>query len=188
MSTCDRQLCLFLTGICVFADRFHVQTAYDGNKVPEIDPEAAQEPAEQGAQATVRPVLDSAFDRSDSDQNDRTVPDVPSADYPTLRRGSTGDAVKQLQMLLMLKGYDCGATGADGVFGKNTEAAVRKFQWDNGLAVDGICGPKTYAALEGASAQQLYTVHVPLLPLYKAEALVKTYSGAYMTKDRSDNG
>ena len=28
MSTCDRQLCLSLTAICVFADRFHVQTAY----------------------------------------------------------------------------------------------------------------------------------------------------------------
>ena len=152
---------------------------YEGNKKTETDPVSA----EQGAQATVRPVLDSASARSESGRNDRTVLNVPFADYPTLRRGSTGDAVKQLQAALMMKGYDCGTTGADGVFGKNTEAAVRKFQWDNGLTVDGICGPRTYAALEDASAQQLYTVHIPLLSLFKAEALMKTYSGAYMTKE-----
>jgi putative chitinase len=56
-----------------------------------------------------------------------------------LRRGSTGDAVKQMQQKL-------GIT-ADGNFGPRTEAAVRAWQAANGLTADGIVGPKTLAAL-----------------------------------------
>ena len=59
----------------------------------------------------------------------------------TLRRGSTGDAVKQMQQKLGIP--------ADGDFGPGTEAAVRKWQEANGLVADGIVGPKTLAALMG---------------------------------------
>jgi putative chitinase len=59
----------------------------------------------------------------------------------TLRRGSTGEAVKQMQQKL-------GIT-ADGNFGPGTEAAVRKWQAANGLTADGIVGPRTLAALMG---------------------------------------
>ena len=75
--------------------------------------------------------------------------DVSSA-KPTLRKGSKGEAVKDLQTMLLKLGYDLGPCGIDGDFGKCTDAAVRKFQKDQGLAVDGICGPKTQAALEKA--------------------------------------
>ena len=61
------------------------------------------------------------------------------------RVGSKGDAVRQLQEWLNQLGYDCGK--ADGVYGTKTEAAVRRFQGDNGLAADGIAGDKTQAAL-----------------------------------------
>jgi len=44
-------------------------------------------------------------------------------------------------------GYSCGDNGADGVFGSGTRAAVRAFQRDHGLTVDGIAGRKTWAAL-----------------------------------------
>jgi hypothetical protein len=108
---------------------------------------------------------------------------APSTDQPTLRKGSTGEAVKALQSALIQKGYDCGASGADGIFGKNTEAALVRFQRDHGLAADGICGPLTYAALEEKTETQLYTVHIPMLHLYKAEALVNAYSGAWMSKE-----
>ncbi|MCM3182020.1 peptidoglycan-binding protein [Priestia megaterium] len=37
--------------------------------------------------------------------------------------------------------------GTDGIFGANTEAAVRNFQKDNKLAVDGIAGPNTLTAI-----------------------------------------
>ena len=110
---------------------------------------------------------------------------VPVSDNPTLRRGSKGDAVVRLQTSLVNLGYDIGSCGVDGDYGRATEAAVKAFQRDHGLAADGICGPLTYAALEDNPSQQLYTVHVPMLPLYKAEALVAAYSGAYMTKEGS---
>ncbi|SRR6266478_3392148 len=58
----------------------------------------------------------------------------------TLRRGKSGDDVKQLQTKL---GVD-----ADGKFGPKTEAAVRVFQRNHGLVPDGIVGPKTWAALD----------------------------------------
>lgn len=63
----------------------------------------------------------------------------------SLRRGSTGQLVTQVQTKLKRWGYYTGAV--DGIFGKSTEAAVRAFQRKNGLTVDGIVGPRTAAAL-----------------------------------------
>ena len=66
-----------------------------------------------------------------------------------LRKGSKGEAVRKMQTVLLQLGYDLGPCGVDGDFGKCTEAAVKRFQRDRGLETDGICGPKTYAALYG---------------------------------------
>jgi len=66
----------------------------------------------------------------------------------TLRRGSRGDEVSELQEMLSTLGYDCGKT--DGVYGEKTEAAVRAFQLEEELEVDGIAGPKTRTALQAA--------------------------------------
>lgn len=64
---------------------------------------------------------------------------------PTLRRGSQGDDVADLQMLLNSKfGYDL---GIDGNFGKATENAVKDFQAKHGLTADGVVGAKTWKAL-----------------------------------------
>lgn len=60
----------------------------------------------------------------------------------TIKKGSKGAAVKQLQELLKIT--------ADGLFGNNTETAVKEFQRKNGLAVDGIVGAKTWAALSSS--------------------------------------
>jgi peptidoglycan hydrolase-like protein with peptidoglycan-binding domain len=65
----------------------------------------------------------------------------------TLRNGSTGVNVKSLQNALITAGYDVGAAGADGIYGNATAAAVRKYQQDNGLAVDGIAGKDTLGLL-----------------------------------------
>ena len=73
--------------------------------------------------------------------------DIGGNDKPMLRKGSKGTAVKELQEILLGLGYDLGPCGADGIFGRCTDAAVRKFQRDRGLAVDGIAGPKTYGEL-----------------------------------------
>ena len=65
---------------------------------------------------------------------------------PTLRRGSRGAAVLDLQG--RLNGRGAGLT-ADGVFGSATLGAVRSVQRGAGLAPDGVVGPKTWAALDG---------------------------------------
>ena len=60
-----------------------------------------------------------------------------------LKKGSKGNAVKEVQKALGLK--------ADGVFGAYTEAAVKKYQKSKGLVADGIVGPKTFEKLVGNS-------------------------------------
>jgi peptidoglycan hydrolase-like protein with peptidoglycan-binding domain len=64
---------------------------------------------------------------------------------PVLRRGSKGPDVRRLQQALVNLGFDPGSV--DGDFGPRTEKAVRGYQTSRGLAVDGIVGPKTWAAL-----------------------------------------
>ena len=59
-----------------------------------------------------------------------------------------GSDVVIIQRILVSKGYDIGSYGVDGKFGKNTETAVKKFQAEHGLKVDGIVGVKTWAMLE----------------------------------------
>lgn len=69
--------------------------------------------------------------------------------YPNLKRGSTGPAVKSMQILLMGYGYSCGSAGADGLYGPATEAAVKSYQKATGKTVDGIAGPDTLSGLYG---------------------------------------
>lgn len=64
-----------------------------------------------------------------------------------LKKGAKGAQVKTMQRLLIAEGYGMGKYGADGSFGSATDAALRKFQKDNGLAVDGSCGAKTWTKL-----------------------------------------
>ena len=60
-----------------------------------------------------------------------------------------GDDVKAVQTALIAHKYNCGATGVDGIFGKNTAYAVRCFQAANRLVVDGKAGRYTVTALGG---------------------------------------
>ena len=62
-----------------------------------------------------------------------------------VKQGSKGSEVSKLQKLLTAKGYGVGAV--DGIFGVKTLEAVKAFQADYGLKVDGIVGTKTWAAL-----------------------------------------
>lgn len=66
---------------------------------------------------------------------------ITDAVTQALRRGSKGDLVKKLQAKLGLT--------ADGDFGSGTEAALKKWQTANGLAADGVAGPKTLTKLLG---------------------------------------
>jgi putative chitinase len=71
-------------------------------------------------------------------------PAKKSEAMPVLHRGSTGDAVVELQKRLR-KFFPLLAV--DGDFGPATELAVSRFQADNKLAVDGIVGGETWGAL-----------------------------------------
>lgn len=68
--------------------------------------------------------------------------------YPTLRKGSKGGYVKEMQTLLNYS--SCGAhLQIDGCFGPLSEIALIAFQKMRGLKADGICGPVSWAALKG---------------------------------------
>ena len=63
----------------------------------------------------------------------------------SVKNGDSGSGVEQIQRALNAYGYKL---GVDGKFGNVTETAVRDFQKKNGLGVDGIVGPKTWAKLQ----------------------------------------
>lgn len=67
--------------------------------------------------------------------------------YP-IRRCDEGYAVSIIQTSLVSFGY---VVDVDGHFGPGTEVAVRGFQSESGLEVDGLVGPATWAALTGGS-------------------------------------
>jgi hypothetical protein len=84
-----------------------------------------------------------------------TKTEVCTVEVNVLRKGASGDNVKAMQLLLIGYGYKMqnnGKTyGADGSFGTATDNAVRAFQKNNSLDVDGICGPNTWNKLLGVS-------------------------------------
>ena len=64
--------------------------------------------------------------------------------WPVVKSGSGEHPTKTLQHLLRARGQ---SVAVDGVFGPNTTAAVKAFQTSRGLTADGIVGPVTWAAL-----------------------------------------
>lgn len=89
--------------------------------------------------------------------------EIDSSNDSTLRKGDKGEAVKELQNLLIAAGYNIGTSGAkkngvDGDFGEKTLEAVKAFQKANGLEVDGVVGEKTLNALKGLQAVKMVVV------------------------------
>src|SRR3954454_14975083 len=64
--------------------------------------------------------------------------------WPIVRRGAQNHPVRTLQQLLRARGQ---GVAVDGVFGPATETAVRAFQQQRHLALDGVVGTLTWAAL-----------------------------------------
>lgn len=71
----------------------------------------------------------------------------PGDGRPVLHRGSTGDAVGDLQRLLRKLGY---ILAIDEDFGPTTDYVVRQFQATHSLIADGVVGPMTWKAIEAA--------------------------------------
>jgi hypothetical protein len=114
----------------------------------------------------------------------------------TVKLGSKGPDVTLLQQKLNLLGAKI---GVDGDFGPKTHDAVIGFQKAHGLAVDGIVGPNTWAALDAAVAA-LDPANPPtaptqppprgyLVPLTAAQRLARAqYLVAQLTIDKLDPG
>jgi N-acetylmuramoyl-L-alanine amidase len=93
------------------------------------------------------------------------------------KKGSSGSVVTQIQQKLSQWGYYSGTV--DGVYGSQTEKAVRQFQRKNGLTVDGVAGKQTLAAMgisDTASTGQSNDAAL-LARLISAEARGEPYSG-----------
>ena len=109
---------------------------------------------------------------------------------PTIRRGNKGADVIECQTMLTRLGYDIGSCGIDGDFGRGTEKAVREFQSDHKLVVDGVVGPMTWDALDKAIAdldekpsEKHYTVIIRGLDKAQAEAFANNYPGAEIVEE-----
>ena len=96
--------------------------------------------------------------------------------------GSRGDEVTQIQTKLKRWGYYNG--NIDGIYGSQTQEAVRYFQRKNGLTVDGIAGPATlkamgiYSSSSSSSLSSSNTSNVNLLArLIYGEARGEPYTG-----------
>ena len=133
---------------------------------------------------TVNP-LPASTDGSANHQQQPTVTSPPTA-KPTatppqgsLKLGSTGQEVKDLQQKLKSLGFYHGSV--DGDFGEGTEAAVKSFQKQYGLTVDGKAGANTLAKL--AAARQ--TAKPTASPTPKATATPKVSQNTYLRKGNS---
>lgn len=118
-----------------------------------------------------------------SNNTDHVVPSAPSNETPsqkepTLKNGSKGDWVAILQNKLIARGYALPKYGADGDFGTETQNAVKQFQRDNGLKVDGIVGEKTWEALNTSKDEAKYTVTVQHVIRKVADEIVGKYGGS----------
>ncbi len=117
-----------------------------------------------------------------------------------LCRGMRGSDVSQAQNMLLALGYDLPKYGADGQYGAETELAVRAFQSDATLNVDGLCGFQTFAALtaqwedihpeddgtQGESLMLSRTLCVRRGPGKTFEAFTTAEAGTALTRLRSD--
>ena len=97
--------------------------------------------------------------------------------YRLQRWTPRGERVVQVQRELLRLGYDLGPTGADGVCGALTTTAILFFQRSAGLTADGICGPKTWAALQAAQ---------PLSPSAEADKADKKAATSVKEADKAD--
>lgn len=109
--------------------------------MPGMDEDIAASPQSNAVQPPpkLEPNPPPAPQTSDTEQK------PPLMGVPTLRYGFRGEDVAKLQVLLNLHGA---GIVVDGIFGKKTLAAVRNFQANRRLKVDGIVGVKTWGALK----------------------------------------
>lgn len=120
-------------------------------------------------------------------------PSSPSDSAPARRSeglplgpGSSGQAVEDLQARLVQVGLDA---GDDGVYGATTEEAVRRFQEQRGIRVDGVCGRQTWTTVVEAGwrlGDRLLYERVPLLRGDDVHDLQERLGGLGFLEDKVD--
>ena len=110
-------------------------TAFTGGAAHANDVALMEDSSSQSTSAEQAPAAD-------------TAPSSDETSAETLRRGDSGASVEQLQSALNDRGAELPVTG---FFGSMTEDAVQDVQSSAGIAVDGVVGADTRAALEGGS-------------------------------------
>ena len=94
-------------------------------------------------------------EESKKEQDPEDTNDVTVGGYTTLKWGATGPDVKKLQQALKNRGYYSGKI--DSTFGSGVYAAVKAFQKQYGLKVDGVAGPATQILLYGSTESSVNT-------------------------------
>lgn len=96
--------------------------------------------------------MDKYFDYSENVTVEEVagIAEIETLGSRVLKNGSEGNDVREMQSGLIHLGYDLGRWGADGDFGDQTEMAVKQFQQDHGLTVNGTFDEKCVAALDAA--------------------------------------
>lgn len=90
---------------------------------------------------------------------------VTPSDPNTIRKGTKGGDVREIQQKLIELGYSCGPYGADGDFGSGTMSAVIQFQKDHNLSPTGEIDTKTLTAIKNAkvNAEPQTPISVPVI-------------------------
>jgi N-acetylmuramoyl-L-alanine amidase len=98
----------------------------------------------------------------------------------------TGDDVAALQQRLLDMGFDVGR--ADGIFGAETETALREFQRNVGIVADGTCGPATFKALDRLARTVVGGTPSALRELEAIRSSGPTLSGKVIVVDPGHGG
>lgn len=124
--------------------------------------------------------------------DDHITPEKIELGSRTIKKGTQGSDVVELQKDLMKLGYTLPKYGADGDCGKETANAIKMFQEDSGLEVDGEAGRDTIAALKKAlntqtapanPAEPRYTIMLHHVPQEEADAMKKRWPDAEVTQE-----
>lgn len=135
------------------ADHVGIVTAVNGDNVTVLEGnkgDAANNRTVVGYRTisrTYKYIFGVARPRYDAEATISEKETIVNIELRQLEKGMKGKDVEAMQAILIAKGYSCGTYGSDGDFGEKTDSAVRNFQKEHKLEVDGICGVKTWKEL-----------------------------------------
>jgi|GEM_PF-1329455 len=126
---------------------FPVPESLTGQNIAELEPQDSDN-ATESSSSTGSPQASEGDRSSTSTESSPPSDESANVGLPILRQGMRGSAVVALQERLQVLGLFSG--GVDGIFGPQTEAAVKAAQRQFGLSPDGVVGTETWTALLGS--------------------------------------